>query len=158
VPTLPTTGSARPVAPAGAIRFPIQAPTPPDRPSKPSETERAARQQGSSSLRENSSNGGKTIRTFWLHSRFGEGECQGEIRAEIRRLLSYSYRQDGPRGRKELFPISSPLKPRRLPSFSGVFLGLCLVFHRFERAVNPSDARRQPPCPPLPARPADRYG
>ena len=41
------------------------------------ETERAARQQGSSLLRENSSNGGKTIRTFWLHSRSGGRECQG---------------------------------------------------------------------------------
>jgi hypothetical protein len=40
-------------------------------------TERAARQQGSSFLRENSSNGGKTIRTFWLHSRRGGRECQG---------------------------------------------------------------------------------
>jgi pimeloyl-ACP methyl ester carboxylesterase len=40
-------------------------------------TERAARQQGSSFLRENSSNGGKTIRTFWLHSRSDGRECQG---------------------------------------------------------------------------------
>lgn len=40
-------------------------------------TERAARQQGSSSLRENSSNGGKAIRTFWLHSRFRYPGCQG---------------------------------------------------------------------------------
>ena len=63
---------------------PNQAPTPPERPNKPSETERAARQQGSSFLRENSSNGGKTIRTFWLHSRCGEGECQGEIWKEIK--------------------------------------------------------------------------
>ena len=39
-------------------------------------TERAARQQGSSFLRENSSNGGKAIRTFWLHSRCGGTECQ----------------------------------------------------------------------------------
>jgi hypothetical protein len=46
-------------------------------------TERAARQQGSSFLRENSSNGGKTIRTFWLHSRGGGRECQGEIEQEI---------------------------------------------------------------------------
>jgi hypothetical protein len=46
-------------------------------------TERAARQQGSSFLRENSSNGGKAIRTFWLHSRCMEGECQGEIIGEI---------------------------------------------------------------------------
>ncbi len=39
-------------------------------------TERAARQQGSSFLRENSSNGGKTIRTFWLHSRGGGGSVK----------------------------------------------------------------------------------
>ena len=45
----------------------------------PSKTERAARQQGSSFLRENSSNGGKTIRTFWLHTRDKEGQCQEEI-------------------------------------------------------------------------------
>jgi hypothetical protein len=40
------------------------------------EAERAARQQGSSFLRENSSNGGKAIRTFWLHSRLGGAGCQ----------------------------------------------------------------------------------
>ena len=45
---------------------------PPKRPPHKSfKTERAARQRGSSILRENSSNGGKTIRTFWLHSRSG---------------------------------------------------------------------------------------
>jgi hypothetical protein len=43
--------------------------------------ERAARQQGSSFLRENSSNGGKAIRTFWLHSRCGGRECQEQIGA-----------------------------------------------------------------------------
>jgi hypothetical protein len=43
---------------------------------EPAKTERAARQQGSSFLRENSSNGGKAIRTFWLHSRCGGAECQ----------------------------------------------------------------------------------
>ena len=48
---------------------------PPDSKKHP-ETERAARQQGSSFLRENSSNGGKAIRTFWLHSRCGGAECQ----------------------------------------------------------------------------------
>jgi hypothetical protein len=49
-------------------------------------TERAARQQGSSFLRENSSNGGKTIRTFWLHTRFVGRECQEEIEEEINLL------------------------------------------------------------------------
>jgi len=131
VPTPPTTGSARPVAPPGAIHYPIQAPTPPDCPSRPSETERAARQQGSSSLRENSSNGGKTIRTFWLHSRFGERECQGEMRTEINYSLSIIYKQQAARGGILLFSLSSPLKPRGLPSFYGVFLGLGLLFHRF---------------------------
>jgi hypothetical protein len=46
-------------------------------------TERAARQQGGSFLRENSSNGGKTIRAFWQHSRGMGWECQEEIWAEI---------------------------------------------------------------------------
>jgi hypothetical protein len=55
---------------------------------EPSKTERAARQQGSSLLRENSSNGGKTIRTFWLHSRGMGRECQGEIEAGITLLKS----------------------------------------------------------------------
>jgi hypothetical protein len=56
-----------------------------------SKTERAARQQGSSFLRENSSNGGKTIRTFWLHSRGAGRECQGEIDKEISDLISIAY-------------------------------------------------------------------
>jgi hypothetical protein len=51
-------------------------------------TERAARQQGSSLLRENSSNGGKTIRTFWLHTRGGGWECQGEFEEEISIYIS----------------------------------------------------------------------
>ena len=46
-------------------------------------TERAARQQGSSFLRENSSNGGKPDRTFWLHTRFGGKQCQGKTFAKI---------------------------------------------------------------------------
>ena len=45
----------------------------------PSKTERAARQRDSSLLRENSSNGGKPDRTFWLHSRCGGKQCQGKI-------------------------------------------------------------------------------
>ena len=35
------------------------------------------------SLRENSSNGGKPDRTFWLHSRFGGKQCQGKICVKI---------------------------------------------------------------------------
>jgi hypothetical protein len=51
-------------------------------------TERAARQQGSSLLRENSSNGGKTIRTFWLHTRGAGWECQEEFEEEINVYIS----------------------------------------------------------------------
>ena len=49
-------------------------------------TGKAARENGKSRpatgqlfLRENSSNGGKAIRTFWLHSRFRSSGCQGEF-------------------------------------------------------------------------------
>ena len=66
----PTTGSANPAATPGPIPSPIQPHLKPQ--ISPQKTERAARQQGSSFLRENSSNGGKTIRTFWLHSRCGD--------------------------------------------------------------------------------------
>jgi hypothetical protein len=52
------------------------------------ETERAARQQGSSLLRENSSNGGKPDRTFWLHTRFGGKQCQGKIYTKITGFVS----------------------------------------------------------------------
>src|SRR5271166_427946 len=80
-------------------------------------TERAARQQGSSSLRENSSNGGKTIRTFWLHSRFGERECQEQIEAEIKRLYSIGYRSFTGEVEKPVFPSSSPHNCRVLRGF-----------------------------------------
>jgi hypothetical protein len=40
--------------------------------------EEAARQQGGLFFRENSSNGGKAIRTFWLHTKFGPNRCQGQ--------------------------------------------------------------------------------
>jgi hypothetical protein len=39
--------------------------------SRADDDEEAARQQGGLFLRENSSNGGKAIRTFWLHTKFG---------------------------------------------------------------------------------------
>ncbi len=42
-------------------------------------TEKAARQQGGPFTRENSSNGGKAIRTFWRNSMVGSGGCQGKI-------------------------------------------------------------------------------
>jgi hypothetical protein len=40
--------------------------------------EEAARQQGGLFIWENSSNGGKAIRTFWLHTKFGPNRCQGQ--------------------------------------------------------------------------------
>jgi hypothetical protein len=43
-------------------------------------------------LRENSSNGGKTIRTFWLHSRGGGRECQGEIEAKYKLFIFNIYK------------------------------------------------------------------
>jgi hypothetical protein len=48
------------------------------RPKHPPEREKAARQQGGLFFRENSSNGGKAIRTFWLHTKFGQNRCQGQ--------------------------------------------------------------------------------
>jgi hypothetical protein len=41
------------------------------------ENEKAARQQGSLFFRENSSNGGKAIRTFWRNTMVGKKACQG---------------------------------------------------------------------------------
>jgi hypothetical protein len=80
-------------------------------------TERAARQQGSSFLRENSSNGGKTIRTFWLHSRCGRRECQGEIEAEINYLISITYKTSFRKSTEAVFDASSPFPCRKPPSF-----------------------------------------
>jgi len=39
--------------------------------------EKAARQQGGFFFRENSSNGGKAIRTFWRNTMVGKIACQG---------------------------------------------------------------------------------
>ena len=39
--------------------------------------EEATRQQGGFFFRENSSNGGKAIRTFWRNTKFGKIPCQG---------------------------------------------------------------------------------
>ncbi len=44
-----------------------------------SRDEKAARQQGGLFFRENSSNGGKAIRTFWRNTMFGGRGCQGKI-------------------------------------------------------------------------------
>jgi hypothetical protein len=40
-------------------------------------SEEATRQQGGLFFRENSSNGGKAIRTFWRNTKFGKMTCQG---------------------------------------------------------------------------------
>jgi hypothetical protein len=88
---------------------------------KRAKTERAARQQGSSFLRENSSNGGKTIRTFWLHSRGVGRECQGEIEEEISVVDSVSWSSLVEKEEGGLFGVCSPFCPRNVPSFQGVF-------------------------------------
>ena len=41
-------------------------------------SEEATRQQGGLFFRENSSNGGKAIRTFWRNTKFGKILCQGQ--------------------------------------------------------------------------------
>ena len=41
-------------------------------------SEEATRQQGGLFFRENSSNGGKAIRTFWRNTKFGKIPCQGQ--------------------------------------------------------------------------------
>ena len=107
---------------------------------KAHKTERAARQQGSSFLRENSSNGGKTIRTFWLHSRGRGRECQGEIWKEISRFkFNYLYHVS----RKTHWRVLRRVFAFFLPQYtanSGCFLGFVRVFNRFSSPINPSDA------------------
>src|ERR1035441_6593013 len=85
----------------------------------PLKTERAARQQGSSFLRENSSNGGKTIRTFWLHSRGGGRECQEQILDEIKYLISGTYKMLPRFEADGLFEVSSPFSDPEKSSFLG---------------------------------------
>src|ERR1700759_577264 len=46
-------------------------------------SEEATRQQGGLFFRENSSNGGKAIRTFWRNTKFGKIPCQGKILARV---------------------------------------------------------------------------
>ena len=91
-------------------------------------TERAARQQGSSFLRENSSNGGKTIRTFWLHSRGGGRECQGEILVEINCLYSIDLQNKFWAGTRSIFAVSSPFNSLLNTVFQGCFLGFMPIF------------------------------
>ena len=45
--------------------------------------EEATRQQDGLFIRENSSNGGKAIRTFWRNTMFGKMRCQGQNMNEI---------------------------------------------------------------------------
>jgi hypothetical protein len=53
--------------------------------------EEATRQQGGLFSRENSSNGGKAIRTFWRNTKFGKNRCQGLIDVPISHYLGVSY-------------------------------------------------------------------
>src|SRR5580692_2493106 len=52
-----------------------------------SRREKAARQQGGLFFRENSSNGGKAIRTFWRNTKFGKNRCQGQNSLPVSRYL-----------------------------------------------------------------------
>jgi hypothetical protein len=53
--------------------------------------EEATRQQGGLFFRENSSNGGKAIRTFWRNTMVGKMACQGLNRKRISPAFAYSY-------------------------------------------------------------------
>jgi len=53
--------------------------------------EEAARQQGGLFFRENSSNGGKAIRTFWRNTKFGKIRCQGQNSLPVSHYLGVSY-------------------------------------------------------------------
>src|SRR5580698_9087088 len=79
-------------------------------------------------LRKNSSNGGKAIRTFWLHSRCGGRRCQGKIRPEISRGISITYKFSFHRIWGTVFPLSSPFTFCILPCYSLFFWGFVLVF------------------------------
>ena len=54
--------------------------------------EEATRQQGGLFFRENSSNGGKAIRTFWRNTKFAKIRCQGLNIFLISHYLGISYR------------------------------------------------------------------
>jgi hypothetical protein len=75
---------------------------------KVSKNERAAQNIRRLFLRENSSNGGKAIRTFWVHSRCGWRRCQGKIRHEISTCISFTYNLPFHRSRGNSFPLYSP--------------------------------------------------
>jgi hypothetical protein len=92
--------------------------------------ERAARQQGSSLLRENSSNGGKAIRTFWLHTRGGGERCQEQFLCEISILLSITYKEECKKAIWCVFALLSPFLPGLYACFQGVLSGFGLVLHR----------------------------
>jgi hypothetical protein len=53
--------------------------------------EKATRQQGGLSSRENSSNGGKAIRTFWRNLMVGFRGCQGKIKTHLSYYLLMTY-------------------------------------------------------------------
>ena len=101
---------------------------------RPSKTERAARQQGGPSLRENSSNGGKAIRTFWLHSRGGETECQGEFRKEISYYFSIIYTLIPERTTARIFGICLPGELPETSSFQVLSWVFCLFPTGSDRA------------------------
>ncbi len=75
-----------------ARSIPFRSPVPvlifPDGPQK---DEEATRQQGSLFFRENSSNGGKAIRTFWRNTKFGKIRCQGLNFAFLSRYVGVGY-------------------------------------------------------------------
>jgi hypothetical protein len=58
----------------------------------PGRSEEAPRQQGGLFFRENSSNGGKAIRTFWRNTKFGKIPCQGQNLSTASPWKAGSYR------------------------------------------------------------------
>jgi hypothetical protein len=57
----------------------------------PRTSEKATRQQGGLFFRENSSNGGKAIRTFWRNTKFGKITCQGQNSHLVSHYIGTSY-------------------------------------------------------------------
>ena len=70
--------------------------------------EKATRQQGSLLARENSSNGGKAIRTFWQHVRFCDFMCQGIIGGNVGRCNGRGYLGCRDSDEKGIFAFMSP--------------------------------------------------
>jgi hypothetical protein len=81
-------------------------------------------------LRENSSNGGKAIRTFWLHSRCGWRRCQGKIGLEISGFKSITYQGLFRRKDVSIFYFCSPCDFRILSGWVEFCWGFMPVFHR----------------------------